>query len=135
MIVQPPPTATVTMSSAPPPPRTEDTGYRGLGLGLGIVGVLGIGVGTGFGIAAMSKWNDNKGNCDLTSSPKTCPPDTQKQVDRARNFATVSNLGFGLGGALLVAGIVLVATSGSSTDTTKTGYSRTWHVSPSVGKG
>ena len=130
VIVAPPPTSTATATATmttPPPPKNESSGYRGLGIGLGIAGVVGLGIGTGFGLAAKSNWDDVKNKC----TPACQTHDQHTKADRASSFATASTLGFGLGGAALLAGIILIATSGSSDDS-KTGSATRIRVTPTV---
>jgi len=70
-------------------------------LGLG-VGVVGIGVGTVTGILALGKASDVKSACEGTH----CPPATKSTVDSGRTTATISTVGFAVGGAGLVAAAV-----------------------------
>jgi tetratricopeptide (TPR) repeat protein len=78
---------------------------RWTGLVVGALGVVGVGVGAGFGLAAMSHANTAHDSCtgnDCTS---------QHGVDAAHSAhddATISNLGFATGGALLVTGAAFI---------------------------
>jgi hypothetical protein len=78
---------------------------RWSGMVVGALGVVGVGVGAGFGLAAMSHANTAHDSCtgnDCTS---------QRGVDAAhsaRDDATISNLGFATGGALLVTGAAFI---------------------------
>lgn len=142
--VDAPPPATTTapvattaapLASAPPANTarvsTEGTGYRGLGIGLGIAGLVGIGVGTGFGLAARGNWNDVK---DTTCRDNRCTTQAaQDKAEKAKSQATVSTLGFGLGGVALLAGVILIATSSSGSDEKASGEGR-WKITPAVGQ-
>lgn len=70
-------------------------------IGLG-VGVVGLGVGTVTGVLALGKASDVKSACSGTH----CPPDTKSTVDSGRTTATISTIGFAVGGAGLVAAAV-----------------------------
>jgi hypothetical protein len=77
------------------------------------VGVAGVAAGTVFGLQAKSKNDEALGICKDT--PTTCP-DEQIQahstaVDDAHRAVTLSVVGFGVGAASLVGGVILLATS------------------------
>jgi hypothetical protein len=77
------------------------------------VGVVGVAAGTVFGLQAKSKNDDALGICQDT--PTTCP-DEQIQahttaVDDAHRAVTLSVVGFAAGGAALVGGVILLATT------------------------
>jgi len=90
---------------APAPPAPEEPGKKTISpvtwIGLG-VGVVGIGVGTVTGILALGKASDVKNACSGTH----CPPATKSDVDSGRTTATISTIGFAVGGAGLVAAAV-----------------------------
>ncbi len=90
---------------APTAPVTADTSGKKISpvtwVGLG-VGVVGIGVGTVTGILALGKASDVKNACSGTH----CPPATKSDVDSGRTTATISTIGFAVGGAGLVAAAV-----------------------------
>ena len=102
--------ATTPTTNEPPSDKpTSGSAQRTTGLVLGGVGIVGLGLGTFFGLQASSKWSDAKDACkdfpyDCSSAAK------DKQAD-ARSAATVSNIGFIAGGALLAAGAVLYFTA------------------------
>lgn len=70
-------------------------------IGLG-VGVIGVGVGSVFGIVALGKASDVKDACSGTR----CPPSSKDDVDSGRSAATISTVGFVVGGAGLVAAAI-----------------------------
>jgi hypothetical protein len=61
--------------------------------GLG-VGVVGLGVGTVTGILALGKSSTVKNECSGT----TCPLSAKNDVDSGRTVATISTIGFVVGG-------------------------------------
>jgi hypothetical protein len=91
--------------ATPPPPPEGETGGKQISpvtwIGLG-VGVVGIGVGTVTGILALGKASSVKDACSGTH----CPPATKSDVDSGRTTATISTIGFAVGGAGLVAAAV-----------------------------
>ncbi len=93
-------------AAAPTEPVTpEQTGPREISpvtwIGLG-VGVVGIGVGTVTGILALGKASKVDKACTSTH----CPPSEKSEVDSGRTVATISTIGFAVGGAGLVAAAV-----------------------------
>ncbi len=89
---------------------------------LGGLGVVGLGVGTVFGIVSM---NDKNGaHCDANNF---CDPGA---LSSGRSAATVADVGYMAGGALLVGGLVLVLLAPSGSDGTGS-----LHVTPLVGAG
>jgi hypothetical protein len=116
----------VTPPPAPPPPAPttydEQAALHGdppnwqkpLGIVLLGAGVVGMGVGGFFGLSAKSKYNGafDGGGCDRTT--KICDAPGQAAVDDAHSKATVSTILFGAGGALAVAGAIVLFTAPSS---------------------
>jgi hypothetical protein len=72
-------------------------------------GVVGIGIGAFFGLQASSKWSDAKDAC--TNYPKGCDTHATDLAKNAKENATISNVGFIAGGALLATGAVLFFTA------------------------
>lgn len=125
----PPPAAATTPPPAPeavvapqpqpqPPPRPEAEANPGgavrvIGIALGSAGIVSLAVGSYFGLAAISA----EKKADKECSPTTC--DEQLGLNHSKDAhhdATISNVTFILGGALVAAGAVvyLVAPSKSS---------------------
>jgi hypothetical protein len=95
-----------------PPLEEESTvsaGQLGAGIALGVVGLAGLGLGIGFGVAAGGKNDDSLAECPV--SPTRCSAEGVELRDEAFTFAHVSTAGFIAGGALLVTGVILVATA------------------------
>ena len=91
---------------------TAPTSLRTLAVISAVAAVAGIGIGTGFGIAAMSDASKAKDQCD----GDRCS--TQAGVDAthaATHKATVSTIGFAVGGAFVLTSAALWWLSGSGT--------------------
>jgi hypothetical protein len=90
---------------------------RPLGIATAIVGVAGLGVGATFGALAISKKDElSKLGCDAT----TCPTNQGASTSReGMTFATVSDIGFIAGGALLVTGVTLFLAAPKARETAR----------------
>ncbi|HUQ05520.1 MAG TPA: hypothetical protein VM261_23620 [Kofleriaceae bacterium] len=99
----------------PPPPAVDPDpgkGRRRLGLIMGAVGVAGVGAGVVFGMSAQSAFDDAKTEC--AGDVGDCRGDAsaaQDDIDTANSKALISNIGFGVGAAALVGGVVLYLTA------------------------
>lgn len=97
------------------PARDDRGGWSSLrwtGVGVGVVGLGALGAGAGFGIAALSQASTAEEACDGNACT------SQQGVDAAKTAATqarLSNLGFGVGGALLLTGAALFLLGGERT--------------------
>jgi hypothetical protein len=118
------PTESGAAASGPPGGADADTGpsdestgsgQRTLGIVVGGVGVVGLALGTVFGLQAKSKNDDSKAKC-RPNDPNQCSADGVSLREDAQSAATISTIAFGVGGAALVAGVVLFATAPSSSD-------------------
>jgi hypothetical protein len=115
----------------PPPPSgiapTTLVGITALG-----VGAVGLAVGTIFGVVAI----DKKGQLDKRCQPaNACPPGTQSLIDDANTMATVSTVGFVVGGIGLAAGVtLLLLPTGSGEAKVKAAATPVW-LRPYVGAG
>ncbi|HEX7666858.1 MAG TPA: hypothetical protein VF407_20155 [Polyangiaceae bacterium] len=101
-----------------PPPKVDTSSPSKVPAILAFgVGVAGIGVGTVTGILALSK----KSSLDDVCQNKQCPGTSQSDIDSANTMATISTVGFIVGGVGIVGGIVLLITeSGSSSSASAT---------------
>lgn len=92
-------------TTGPTGPTPEETGPKQISpvtwVGLG-VGAVGIGVGAVTGIIALGKASKVKDACTATH----CPPSAKTEVDSGRTVATISTIGFAVGGAGLVTAAV-----------------------------
>lgn len=98
--------------AAPPPPVDDNEGAstrRTLSYVAGGVGLAGVVVGSVFGLSASSKWNEAQDDHCRTAS--LCDETGLELADDARRSATISTLGFVLGGVGLAAGVALFVTS------------------------
>jgi hypothetical protein len=105
---------------APPPvqpPPGEEPGGSSFGrmLGFGALGLGGAGlvVGTAFVVINRSKRTDANDLCPGNVCPVASKSQIQSLDQQADNAATVAWVGYGVGGAALATGIVLLLTSGS----------------------
>lgn len=90
---------------------SDGSTQRVLGIVAGGVGLVGVGVGTIFGLQASSSWKDAKKEC--TDFPYGCSSKGSSLKDDASSQATLSTVGFIVGGVGLAAGAVLFFTAGS----------------------
>lgn len=79
--------------AAPPSKSISPVTWLGLG-----VGVIGVGVGSVFGIVALGKASNVKDACEGSH----CPPSSKDDVDAGRSAATISTVGFIVGGAGII---------------------------------
>jgi hypothetical protein len=97
---QPPPTA---------PTSSAGSSTRTLGFVAGGIGLASLAVGGFFGLQAYNRWDARNEACK-----GGCTDAAKADGDDARQAATVSTIGFGVGAAALGVGLVLILTSGSS---------------------
>lgn len=120
-----PPPKPITSPTTPPtgnPPVNADTSSQGTSylpwIAFG-VGAVGLGVGAVTGIIVAGKKSDLDAGCQADGR---CPPSQQSTLDSANTMATVSTIGFIVGGLGVATGIVLLVTKpGSSTGSAKPG--------------
>jgi hypothetical protein len=94
----------------PAVPPDKGAARRTIGLGAGALGIVGLGIGATFGVLAKVKFDQsNSSTCDAASDRCT-PPGFPMRKD-AESAATVSDVSFAVGGALLAAGVVLYLTA------------------------
>lgn len=101
-----PPTAdSKSVQAEAPATNTQKT----IGLVVGGVGLAGLAVGSYFGLDMRSKENEAKDNCD--NYPTNCTPAGLSANEDASTAAGYATVGFIVGGAALIGGIVLYATA------------------------
>lgn len=88
-------------------------GQRIAAVAAGVVGLTGVAVGTIFGLMASSTWDDAQAGC-VGGAPDRCTPDAQSLGDDASTQATVSTIGFVVGGVGLAGAAVLWLTAPSA---------------------
>jgi len=128
-VAPPPPVASpAPVSTAPPVDAAPEQG-GGKTLAFVMLGVGGVGLVTGgvTGFLAIQK----KGNLDCPD--KTCTGSQADELDSANTLALVSTIGFGVGAAAAVVGVVLLATSGSSAEKPATASIAGMQVTPYLG--
>lgn len=92
---------------APPPVKPGLSTPRIAALAAGGVGVAGLVVGTVFGLRAASQWSEAKSNCKDPVNGETCTPVGIDLGKDASGSATLSTVGFVVGGAALLTGTIL----------------------------
>ncbi len=121
--------------AAPPKPKESGGGTKIPAIASFVVGAAGIGVGAAFGILAFDETAKAKQFCDGNNCP------ARPEVVAARNTAiangNVSTVGFVVGGVGVAAGIILLLTVGSSSDTPadKADKKEAFTIRPYVGAG
>jgi hypothetical protein len=93
------------------------------------VGAAGLAVGGVFGMLSLAETGDVKDQCDTSG---TCPKDQADELDSAKTKGNISTIGFAVGGAGLVAGVVLLVVGGSKAEAST---SRHAPVEPWIGLG
>ena len=101
------PPAVSTAASATTAPASSGGASKTWGWVTTGIGIAGIGVGSVFGLMALQK----KGDADNGCKDLACTPEGMKAVEDGRSNALISTIGFGVGAAGLVTGIILFATS------------------------
>jgi hypothetical protein len=98
----------------------------------GGVGIVGIGLGTVMGLVASSKWSSAQSDCG-----NGCGPNAPAQGEKsdASTFATVSTVGFVVGGVGLVGAAALWFTAPSGSSALVTGSGTGVEVVPMLGAG
>jgi hypothetical protein len=81
---------------------------RPAGYVAGGLGIVGVGLGTFFGLQALSKWSSAKSDCGAG-----CPDGSTARAEKnaATTDATISTIGFAVGGVALAGAVVLVVTA------------------------
>jgi hypothetical protein len=87
-------------------PREEAgwSGVRWAGITLGGAGIAALGIGAGFGVAAMSRASTAHELCDENACSSQRGVNAANSAERA---ATISNIGFAVGGGLFLTGLTL----------------------------
>jgi len=108
------PEATPTPTEPPPSSDGGGNGQKILAVVVGGIGVVGVAVGIVGGLEAKSNQEDARSHC--ASYPDHCSFDDSARGpnDSAQSWATISTIGFIVGGAGLVGGVALWLTAPSS---------------------
>lgn len=107
-----------------PKDTADDGGSRGrflAGVIVGAVGVAGLAAGGVFVGLTASKKSAADDECVGTTpdGSRACVPEAFANVEAAKDFANAANIALGAGGALVIAGGILILTSGGSGPTKK----------------
>ena len=119
----PPVQATSVTEPASEAPRSNGNGQRVAGFVVGGVGLVTIGVGSVLGLDAIAKRKDSDARC-----VGACDAEGVRLNDDAKQYATASNIAFGIGLVGVGVGTVLVLTAGHGES------KRAFHVAPQVGR-
>jgi serine/threonine-protein kinase len=130
-----PPPVAVPLSAAPtvttPPEKGSSWGtQKTVALVTGGVGAVGLAVGAAFGGLTLAKTSDAKGHCS-GGSPLLCDPTGIDLHGSAKTSANIANVALALGGAAVIAGVVVFVTAPSGEAPEKSALRVT--VGPSVG--
>jgi hypothetical protein len=122
-ISEPPPVPTNSSAArdplTPPPqpvPHTSESDRTLAYVSLGI-GATGIALGTILGLAALGKKGTLDENCP---TPERCPARFDSDINTMKGLGTGSTIAFGVGGAGIALGIILLVTQRSSSETVPT---------------
>jgi serine/threonine-protein kinase len=113
------------------PQEGGNSSRRTAGLVVGGVGVAGLIIGGVFGGLTLSKTGDSKAYCSA-GSPVQCDPTGLQLRSDAKGLAKVSDIALAVGGAAMVAGIILFVTAPSG-KAPSTGSALRVQVGPTVG--
>jgi hypothetical protein len=121
-VATPAPAPTVPKET-PPERKTNVLPFVAFG-----VGAVGLGVGAVTGLLVGSKRSDLDASCRPDGG---CPTSQDSTLSSAKTLATISTIGFVVGGAGIATGVVLLVTQGATTTTT----ARAPRLRPIVGVG
>lgn len=125
-----PSTGTGSQPEAPSSGKSNVPAYVLLG-----VGAVGLGLGTVFFLGGVSKSNQANDLCNLPGGG--CPSDKKDQIDSLDSSAKTGKMlgfiGWGVGGAAAITGIVLLVSGGKSSSSQTSGRAPT--ITPWVGLG
>jgi hypothetical protein len=128
----------IVFGSPPPPPVDPSRGaaQRTGGVVAIVLGVAGLGIGGVFGALAASKWSSAQSACPASRS---CTKDdhTTATGDKgnAQTLATVSTVGFVVGGIVTTGGIILYVTAPSASREGKPAPAQGLVLAPDFGPG
>jgi hypothetical protein len=128
-VAAPPPAVIAAPPAAENASPSSWTSQKTAAVAIGAVGVVGIIVGGVMGGLSFSSWSSSQDACSASSC--TDRAKALSDHDSATTFATVSDIGFIAGGALVATSVVVFLTSPSSSSKT----SGMWRVVPHVASG
>ena len=104
--VAPPPVVVMPPVEPPAPQTPSSDWHRPAAIALGAGAVVGLAIGAGFALKASGNWSDAKD----AGCPNACSNTGYDKWDSARGGATVSTVGFVVGGALAAAAVIMLVT-------------------------
>jgi hypothetical protein len=116
------------------PGEQADGGDGGMGLKVagfvvGGVGVVGLVMGTAFGVVASNTASNAEEDPALCPD-RVCSPAGREEIDSAETQATISTVGFAVGGAALAGGVILVIVGFTSDGGSASGEAKAATVRP-----
>lgn len=75
--------------------------------------IVGLGLGLGFGLATLSQDKKARAGCPEVSGERICDQAGSEALDKGRTYGIVADVSLGVGGALALATIVVLAVNGS----------------------
>lgn len=117
-------------ADAAAPAETTWNGQKTAAVVVGGAGLIGVVLGSVFGVQAISKNSSSKDHC-LPGSPNLCDATGVDLRHQTKTAMTISTVGFAVGGAALVGGVVLFVTAPSS-DKAKKSEAARFEVGPAV---
>jgi hypothetical protein len=127
----PPPAPPVSPPVAPAPVQGSWSVQKTLAIVAGAVGVVGLGVGTALVLVAKSKYDDSLNHCP--KSRNLCDATGVSLRDDARSSGNVATVGFVVGAAGLLGGVVLWLTAPSAVNAPGGGMARSIELAPTLG--
>jgi hypothetical protein len=109
--LQPDPSAQGPARERAPVHRDSSTGLRVAGFTTLGLGVAAVGLGAVAGALVATKSSSLSSTCDAN---RVCPESQQSDLNSAKTWATISNVGFIAGGTGIVSGLVMLLKSGHS---------------------
>jgi hypothetical protein len=109
------PPATPTPATPTPPPDHGPSGRKVAGFVVGGIGLASLAVGGAMGGLVLGKKSTITANCGLGGDKTACNDTGLAAASDAKTFGIVSDVGFAVGGAAVVTGLVLLLTDRSAT--------------------
>jgi serine/threonine-protein kinase len=121
-------------SVAPAPAESAWSGQKTAAVVVAGAGLIGVVLGSVFGVQAISKNGSSKDHC-LPSTPNLCDATGVDLRVQTKTATTLSTVGFAVGGAALVGGVVLYLTAPSKDKAKTTGTARVELAPVVIGSG
>jgi hypothetical protein len=110
VVVVPVATTPATPATSAPPADHGPSGRKVAGFVVGGIGVASLAVGAAMGGLVLGKKNTITSNCGIGGDKTACNDTGLSAASSAKTFGIVSDVGFAVGGAAVVTGLVLILT-------------------------